>query len=154
MGAYGIFVAILTFVLIIYYAVTIGMDLLGSKGKKKEEVEVFNVGDSGGEDIAEQPTVVSEGEDPYKEAVTEKAEEVAASAGQLPEDNRTAEEIAADIMSADKDELYKAIKDCEGKMEPIIAESEDEVTPDEYDNFLSARLDNVEELTDNMEMSI
>ena len=154
MSVFGIYVAILTFVVFVYYVITISMDLLGNKGKKKEEVEVFNVGDSGGEDLVEQPTVVPEDDDPYKAAVTEKAEGVAVSAGQLPEDNRTAEEIAADIMSADKDELYKAIKDSEEKMESIVAESEDEVTPGEYDNLLSTCMDNVEELTDDIGMRI
>lgn len=39
MGAFGIYVAILTFIYIVYYAAMIGMDVVGSNGKKKAEVE-------------------------------------------------------------------------------------------------------------------
>ena len=35
MGAFGIYVAILTFIYIVYYAAMIGMDVVGSNGKKK-----------------------------------------------------------------------------------------------------------------------
>ena len=46
MGAFGIYVAILTFIYIVYYAAMIGMDVVGSNGKKKAEVEEFAVGNA------------------------------------------------------------------------------------------------------------
>ena len=51
MGAFGIYVAILTFIYIVYYAAMIGMDVVGSNGKKKAEVEEFAVGNAPNEDF-------------------------------------------------------------------------------------------------------
>lgn len=60
MGAFGIYVAILTFIYIVYYAAMIGMDVVGSNGKKKAEVEEFAVGNAPDKDFEEEPIIVSE----------------------------------------------------------------------------------------------
>lgn len=44
MGAFGIYALVVTFIFVIYYIVTICMDLFSTKGEKKENVEVIHTG--------------------------------------------------------------------------------------------------------------
>lgn len=46
MGAFGIYALVVTFIFVIYYVVMICLDLFGTKGEKKENVEVINTGTS------------------------------------------------------------------------------------------------------------
>lgn len=64
MGAFGIFAAILTFALVVYYAVMVSMDLFGDKKQKKDELEVITNTSSSSEEstVDEPPTYVDEGE--------------------------------------------------------------------------------------------
>lgn len=71
MGAFGIFAAILTFALVVYYAVMVSMDLFGDKKQKKDEVEVITNTSSEEEIIDEQPTYVDEGDAPGLESDSE-----------------------------------------------------------------------------------
>ena len=66
MSVFTIYAIVLTGIYIIYYPVTIMMDLFGKKGQKKDGVEVFNTGDMTVEDEeVETGTVVSETADGY-----------------------------------------------------------------------------------------
>ena len=44
MGIFGVYVLICTFLLLVYYAVTIWFDFRGNKGKKKDDSEVISAG--------------------------------------------------------------------------------------------------------------
>lgn len=44
MGAFGIYALVVTFVFVIYYVAMICLDLFGTKGEKKENVEVIHTG--------------------------------------------------------------------------------------------------------------
>lgn len=66
MSVFTIYAIVLTGIYIIYYPVTIMMDLFGKKGQKKDGVEVFNTGDMTVDDEEEETgTVVSETADGY-----------------------------------------------------------------------------------------
>lgn len=72
MGAFGIYAAILTFALVVYYAVMVSMDLFGDKKQKKDEVEVItNTSSSEEEIVDEQPIYVDEGDAPGSESDSE-----------------------------------------------------------------------------------
>ena len=45
MGIFGVYALICTFLLLVYYMVTIWFDLHGNKGSKKEETETISTGD-------------------------------------------------------------------------------------------------------------
>ena len=62
MRAFWIFASLLTFVYIVYYAVVIGMEVLGGSDKKKKNVEVFNIGDSESQ-FEEEPVEINEDDD-------------------------------------------------------------------------------------------
>ena len=55
MGSFGIYVIVVTFIFVIYYVVMICLDLFGTKGEKKDSVEVIHTGAPVG-DIEEAPT--------------------------------------------------------------------------------------------------
>lgn len=44
MGSFGIFAIVVTFIFVIYYVVMICLDLFGTKGEKKDSVEVIHAG--------------------------------------------------------------------------------------------------------------
>ena len=44
MGSFGIFAIVVTFIFVIYYVVMICLDLFGTKGEKKDNVEVIHAG--------------------------------------------------------------------------------------------------------------
>ena len=63
MGAFGIFLSILTFITVVYYCVVIGMDLIGDKKQAKDSEEIIPV--AGCRDTSidvpdECPTIISE----------------------------------------------------------------------------------------------
>lgn len=136
MGAFGIFVAILTFIYIVYYAVMIGMDVVGSNGKKKAEVEEFAVGSAPDEDLEEEPTMVSEdGDTPA--ANTGKVKETAPpSTGDNAATGKNEEQIAAEILAADDNALYNQAMAAKKEMVKFCSESEDEKTTPEYERTL------------------
>lgn len=138
MGAFGIFIAILTFIYIVYYAVMIGLDVMGDKGKKKNSVEVIAVGDAGQESYVEQPTYVKENE----EEPSSKEEGAPSTEGEgsqsLTEEDGAA--MAAAILAEDEGKLYAAAQAAEKEMTKVVAESKDELTEEEYDNVRLAQL--------------
>lgn len=63
MGAFGIFLSILTFIYLVGYCIMIGMDLVGDKKQKKDSEEIIpaSPGESGSDYIIdEKPKVVLE----------------------------------------------------------------------------------------------
>ena len=131
MGAFWIFVAILTFVYIVYYAVIMAMDTVGDKGKKKKDVEVFAVGNSSQEAFVEEPTIIKE-----KEALPDTSsakQETTPSEATVQESSispeESGEDIASKIMATEDSELYaKAVA------AKVVAESEDEIAAADYDD--------------------
>ena len=66
MSTFAIYAFVVTGLYIIYMAVAIMMDLFGKKGQKKDNSEVFNNSDMGGDvDDEERSTVVDETDDGY-----------------------------------------------------------------------------------------
>lgn len=137
MGAFGIFVAVLTFIYIVYYAIVIGMDVLGDKGKKKDSVEVIAVGDGPHEDYVEQPTFVKENEELPPSAG---GESTAHGEGTPPSWQEDGKAMAAAILAEDDNKLYAAAKAAEGEMTTVVAESDDELTEEKYDNTRLAQM--------------
>lgn len=137
MGAFGIFVAVLTFIYIVYYAIMIGMDVLGDKEKKKDSVEVIAVGDGPHEDYVEQPTFVKENEDLPPSTGAGLTAQTERKGPSVQEDG---EAMAAAILSEDDNKLYAAAKEAEGEMTTVVAESDDELTEEEYDNARLAQV--------------
>lgn len=136
MGAFWIFAAILTFVYVVYYAVIIGIDLIGGKDKKKNDVEVFSVGsDSESQDkpLDEEPVNVQD------EDIIPDTDSPSGSPSTPPPGH--AENTTADTPeSASDDQLYKAIKAAEDEMSAVHTEAQDEISGDEYDNTRLAML--------------
>lgn len=136
MGAFGIFVAILTFIYIVYYAVMIGMDVVGSNGKKKAEVEEFAVGNTPDEDLEEEPTMVSEDGDTPAANTGEAKETATPSTGDNAATGKSEEQIAAEILAADDNVLYNQAMAAKKEMVKFCSESEDEKTTPEYERTL------------------
>lgn len=136
MGAFGIFVAILTFIYIVYYAVMIGMDVVGSNGKKKAEVEEFAVGNAPDEDLEEEPTIVSEDGDTPAANTGEAKESATPSTDDNATTGKNEEQIAADILAADDNVLYNQAMAAKKEMVKFCSESEDEKTTPEYERTL------------------
>lgn len=136
MGAFGIFVAILTFIYIVYYAVMIGMDVVGSNGKKKAEVEEFAVGNAPDEDLEEEPTIVSEDGDTPAANTGEAKETALPSTGDNAATGKNEEQIAAEILAADDNALYNQAMAAKKEMVKFCSESEDEKTTPEYERTL------------------
>lgn len=149
MGAFGIFVAILTFIYIVYYAVMIGMDVVGSNGKKKAEVEEFAVGNAPDEDLEEEPTMVSEDGDTPAANTGEDKESATPSNGDNAATDKSGEEIAADILAADDNALYDQAMAAKKEMVKFCSESEDEKTKDEYQSTLNHIMEQMEDNAEN-----
>lgn len=149
MGAFGIFVAILTFIYIVYYAVMIGMDVVGSNGKKKAEVEEFAVGNAPDEDLEEEPTMVSEDGDTPAANNGEDKESATPSTGDNAATGKSGEQIAADILAADDNALYDQAMAAKKEMVKFCSESEDEKTTSEYERTLVESMAQAVELGEN-----
>lgn len=149
MGAFGIFVAILTFIYIVYYAVMIGMDVVGSNGKKKAEVEEFAVGNAPDEDLEEEPTMVSEDGDTPGANTGEAKESATPSTGDNATTGKNEEQIAADILAADDNALYNQAMAAKKDMVKFCSESEDEKTKDEYQSTLNHIMEQMEDNAEN-----
>lgn len=152
MGAFGIYVAILTFIYIVYYAVMIGMDVVGSNGKKKAEVEEFTVGNAPDEDFEEEPTMVSEDGD----TPAANTGETEVTATPSTDDNaamatlgKSGEQLAAEILAADDNALYNQSMAAKKKMVKFCAESEDEKTAREYERSILESMEQAVELGGN-----
>lgn len=152
MGAFGIFVAILTFIYIVYYAVMIGMDVVGKNGKKKAEVEEFAIGNAPDEDFEEEPTMVSEDGDTPAANTGEAKETATPSTGDnaaMATTGKNEEQIAAEILAADDNVLYNQAMAAKKEMVKFCAESEDEKTTDEYLSTLNHIMEQVEDNAEN-----
>lgn len=140
MGAFGIFVAILTFIYVVYYAVIIVKDVAGDKQTKKDTVEVFAVGNTPQEDYVEQPTYIKENEELPPSSGTSSNSEDKKEEPRLSFSEEDGETMASQIMREDTNELYKSAKEAEKEMVKVFAESDDEVTAEEYDDTRIAEL--------------
>ena len=152
MGAFGIYVAILTFIYIVYYAAMIGMDVVGSNGKKKAEVEEFAVGNAPNEDFEEEPTMVSEDDDTpaVKTGETEVLSQPSTGENALmATSGKSGEQLAADILAADDNALYNQSMAVKKKMVKFCAESEDEKTAREYERSILESMEQAVELGGN-----
>ena len=151
MGAFGIYVAILTFIYIVYYAAMIGMDVVGSNGKKKAEVEEFAVGNAPNEDFEEEPTMVSEDDDtPVKTGETEVPSQPSTGENALmATSGKSGEQLAAEILAADDNALYNQSMAVKKKMVKFCAESEDEKTAREYERSILESMEQAVELGGN-----
>lgn len=152
MGAFGIFVAILTFIYIVYYAVMIGMDVVGKNGKKKAEVEEFAVGNAPDEDFEEEPTMVSEDGDTPAANTGEAKETATPSTGDnaaMATTGKNEEQIAAEILAADDNVLYNQAMAAKKEMVKFCSESEDEKTTPEYERTLLQSMAQAVELGEN-----
>lgn len=149
MGAFGIYVAILTFIYIVYYAVMIGMDVVGSNGKKKAEVEEFAVGNAPDEDLEEEPTMVSEDGDTPAANTGEAKESATPSTGDNAATGKSGEEIAEEILAADDNALYNQAMAAKKDMVKFCSESEDEKTTPEYERTLVESMAQAVELGEN-----
>lgn len=126
MGAFWIFVSILTFVYIIYYVIIVGMDLFGGKDKKKSDVEVIAISKDEEPPSVEEPVKIRE-EGKIDQSHEDQGEDMSATKDQKPS---TPEEI----LSEDSDELHKALTEAQENMSNIISEAQDEISAEEYDN--------------------
>lgn len=126
MGAFWIFVSILTFVYIIYYVIIVGMDLFGGKDKKKSDVEVIAISKDEEPPSVEEPVKIRE-EGNIDQSHEDQGEDMSATKDQKPS---TPEEI----LSEDSDELHKALTEAQENMSNIISEAQDEISAEEYDN--------------------
>ena len=149
MGAFGIYVAILTFIYIVYYAAMIGMDVVGSNGKKKAEVEEFAVGNAPDEDLEEEPTMVSEDGDTPAANTGEVKETAPPSTGDNAATGKNEEQIAAEILAADDNALYNQAMAAKKEMVKFCSESEDEKTTPEYERTLVESMAQAVELGQN-----
>ena len=152
MGAFGIYVAILTFIYIVYYAAMIGMDVVGSNGKKKAEVEEFAVGNAPNEDFEEEPTMVSEDDDTpaVKTGETEVLSQPSTGENALmATSGKSEEQLAAEILAADDNALYNQSMAVKKKMVKFCAESEDEKTAREYERSILESMEQAVELGGN-----
>lgn len=152
MGAFGIYVAILTFIYIVYYAAMIGMDVVGSNGKKKAEVEEFAVGNAPNEDFEEEPTMVSEDDDTPAVKTGETEVPSQPSTGEnalMATSGKSGEQLAAEILAADDNALYNQSMAVKKKMVKFCAESEDEKTAHEYERSILESMEQAVELGGN-----
>lgn len=152
MGAFGIYVAILTFIYIVYYAAMIGMDVVGSNGKKKAEVEEFAVGNAPDKDFEEEPIIVSEdGDTPVvKTGETEVPSQPSTGENALmATPDKSVEQLAAEILAADDNTLYNQSMVVKKKMVKFCAESEDEKTAREYERSILESMEQAVELGGN-----
>lgn len=152
MGAFGIYVAILTFIYIVYYAAMIGMDVVGSNGKKKAEVEEFAVGNAPDKDFEEEPIIVSEdGDTPVvKTGETEVPSQPSTGENALmATPDKSVEQLAAEILAADDNTLYNQSMAVKKKMVKFCAESKDEKTAREYERSILESMEQAVELGGN-----
>lgn len=152
MGAFGIYVAILTFIYIVYYAAMIGMDVVGSNGKKKAEVEEFTVGNAPDKDFEEEPIIVSEdGDTPVvKTGETEVPSQPSTGENALmATPDKSVEQLAAEILAADDNTLYNQSMAVKKEMVKFCAESEDEKTTREYERSILESMEQAVELGGN-----
>lgn len=107
------------------------MDVMGDKDKRKDSVEVIAVAGTPQENYVEEPTFIKE--DEGLPASSQADEE-------HPVSQEDGEKMVSDILAEDESKLYAAIKAAEGEMTKVVAESEDEVTEEEYDTTRLAEL--------------
>lgn len=129
MGAFGIFVAILTFIYVIYYAVMISMDLFGNKAQKKDSVEVISSNGGTVDDEAleeEEPTFI--GED-----VSLDSEEPAKEEGNPVQKGDSTESMKKeDIDNADDNTLFLQAKQAKENVEDADIHSSADMNAEEF----------------------
>lgn len=130
MGAFWIFVSILTFVYIIYYVIIVGMDLFGGKDKKKSDVEVIAISKDEEPPSVEEPVKIRE-EGDIDQSHEDQGEDMSATKDHTEDIKPSTPE---EILSEDSDELHKALTEAQENMSNIISEAQDEISAEEYDN--------------------
>lgn len=134
MGAFWIYLSILTFIYIVYYVVLVMMDLFGNNNKKKGDVEVIAVANDQEHCPDEIPQNIKE-------------EDFGLSSPDATSDQSSTINIIdtppsspEDILSKDTDDLRNEIMSMKQQMTPIRVEAQDEVSADDYDRDRLAML--------------
>lgn len=109
MGSFGIYVIIVTFIFVIYYVVMISLELFGTKGEKKDSVEVIHAGAPIGNaapTAAPSATVKEKGDGKYSIEDNEhpegNTEEVAGTDADVNKDEDPVEERAEPVRQAEQ----------------------------------------------------
>lgn len=146
MGAFGIYAIVVTFLFLIYYIVMISMDLFGSKGEKKNGVEVIHTGtplNDVSQDI--QPVVIGDtDEEGYQPGYTE--EETASHEQAVVSNESTESSLSVeDISEADEDVLAMQAKakadSVKQSLEPITPSIQGAVYVEEVPEYYESALE-------------
>lgn len=173
MGAFGIYALVVTFIFVIYYVVIISMELFGSKGEKKESVEVIHTGKSLDGNIAEtmsaaSPVRISEtGEGRYQieRPGEEEPETYGGEAGKTSSEGSSVLETpeptgkpltAEDIAAADAEELARQAKakadSINHSFTPVTPEIQGSMYADEFKEDIKAALLNARRADEQAEL--
>lgn len=129
MSVFSIYAIVLTGIYIIYYPVTIMMDLFGKKGQKKDGVEVFNTDDmSDGEE--DSGTVVSETADGYHVGDEEAPEAVEEPAPAVVDEPEPVPVTPADEEQQRDQHLYETLQ--QEQLNPINVDYQEEYDAASY----------------------
>lgn len=134
MGAFWIYLSILTFIYIVYYVVLVMMDLFGNNNKKKGDVEVIAVANDQEHCPDEIPQNIKE--EDFGLSSPDATSEQSSTINIID----TPPSSPEDILSKDTDDLRNEIMSMEQQMTTIHVEAQDEVSADDYDRDRLAML--------------
>ena len=134
MGAFWIYLSILTFIYIVYYVVLVMMDLFGNNNKKKGDVEVIAVANDQEHCPDEIPQNIKE--EDFGLSSPDATSEQSSTTNIID----TPPSSPEDILSKDTDDLRNEIMSMEQQMTTIHVEAQDEVSADDYDRDRLAML--------------
>lgn len=134
MGAFWIYLSILTFIYIVYYVVLVMMDLFGNNTKKKGDVEVIAVANGQEHCPDEIPQNIKE--EDFGLSSPDATSEQSSTTNIIDTPPSSPEEI----LLTDTDDLRNEIMSMEQQMTTIRVEAQDEVSSDDYDRDRLAML--------------
>lgn len=134
MGAFWIYLSILTFIYIVYYVVLVMMDLFGNNTKKKGDVEVIAVANDQEHCPDEIPQNIKE--EDFGLSSPDATSEQSSTTNIIDTPPSSPEEI----LLTDTDDLRNEIMSMEQQMTTIRVEAQDEVSADDYDRDRLAML--------------
>ena len=119
MGAFGIFVIVLTFLYAIYYTVMIAIDLYGKKGKKDSDMEEFSTVEME-EGMEDKPSEVTETEEGWVVTPPSSSHDDVASSELLQQLSEEGSKISSKTSSVQDIEAQKVIDEALSHLEPIF----------------------------------
>ena len=134
MGAFWIYLSILTFIYIVYYVVLVMMDLFGNNTKKKGDVEVIAVANDQEHCPDEIPQNIKE--EDFGLSSPDATSEQSSTTNIIDTPPSSPEEI----LLTDTDDLRNEIMSMEQQMTTNGVEAQDEVSADDYDRDRLAML--------------